>query len=756
VSNHDTYLSAVAAQRAGRHSEAETLYRRILAVHPAAEVYNNLGIALAAQDRLFEALNAYKQAIASNPDFADAWNNLGSTLCAAGQLNESIEACRRAIRLKPSFAEAYYNLGNALRVSNQQEQAVTAYQRAIALRPGGWPAAQNNLGLSQHALARFDEAIASFRQAITLQDQFPQALSNLGNVLLAAGRFDEAAESYRKSLALRSDHAVTWCNLGIALRQKGDGTGAVSAFQQSLASEPQLIEALIGLGDVFLEYGNADEAIDAYRRALAINPNDAIACNGLGYALMNTKGELDEAISLFRHAIDVDPNFVITYRNLGDALRHIGKTAQAVECYRQGPADPHVASHLLHAIHLLPNYDRRQIFEEHARWNERYARPLASEIVPHRNDPSPDRRLRVGYVAVALRNHPVGRFLLPLFENHDHAQFEVRCYCDDARSVDEVSDALRRKADVWRVTHGMSDRDVADLVRRDEVDILVDLVAHAGQHRLLTFARKPAPVQVTYLAYASTTGLETMDYRLTDPYLDPPEYGDAFYSEKSVRLPQTYWCYPKPGEAPAVGPPPASISRQITFGCLNVFSKVTEQALDCWSEVLRAVPNSRLMLHCNAGSGRDYASARFASHGIAQSRISFVGHVSLEAYFKLYQQIDIALDPFPHAGGTTTCDALWMGVPVVTLVGQTAVSRGGLSILSNLGLPELAAETLENYVKVAVRLANDGTRLEGLRSTLRDRMFNSPLTDAAGFARDVEAAYRSMWKQWGMAQRRLS
>jgi predicted O-linked N-acetylglucosamine transferase (SPINDLY family) len=355
--------------------------------------------------------------------------------------------------------------------------------------------------------------------------------------------------------------------------------------------------------------------------------------------------------------------------------------------------------------------------------------------------------LRVGYVSPHFRQHPVGRFLLPLLENHDHAAFEILCYSGDWRR-DEITERLQRASDGWRCTVGVSDEELARLIREDRIDILVDLTMHMENSRLLVFARKPAPIQVTYLAYCSTTGVETIDYRLTDPYLDQPNEDPHFYSEESVHLPRTYWCFEPPADAPAAAELPASANGRITFGCLNNFAKVTAPALAAWAEILGSVAGSKLLLHCPPGGHRQRVLADLAARGINANRVEFVARVAFQEYLRLHNRIDIALDPFPYAGGTTTCDALWMGVPVVSLAGQTAVSRAGLSLLSNVGIPELAASTREEYVRLGASLARDLPRLSELRRTLRQRMRRSPLMNAPQFARDVETEYRMMWAKW--------
>jgi predicted O-linked N-acetylglucosamine transferase (SPINDLY family) len=398
-------------------------------------------------------------------------------------------------------------------------------------------------------------------------------------------------------------------------------------------------------------------------------------------------------------------------------------------------------------MNFHPGYDAETIAEEHRRWNHQHVEPLRKFIQAHSNDRSPDRRLRIGYISPDFRNHPVGRFLLPLLASRDKTQVEVFGY-SDVVFPDEITRRLRSCADNWRSILGISDAGVVDLIRQDKIDILIDLTMHMAKNRLGVFARKPAPVQATYLAYCSTTGLETIDYRLSDPHLDPLGEDESHYSEKTIRLPETYWCYQPIVDSRQVGPLPVLTQDVITFGCLNNFCKISEPALKTWARVLHAIPNSKLLLSARQGSHRQRAQERLERDGVDPGRVQFTDYLPVEKYFDSYRQIDIALDTFPYGGGTTTCDALWMGVPVVSLAGKTAVGRGGLSILSNIGLPELVARSEAEYVRIAADLGKDIGRLSDLRSTLRRRMEHSPLMDAAKFAMGIEAAYRRMWRTW--------
>jgi predicted O-linked N-acetylglucosamine transferase (SPINDLY family) len=439
----------------------------------------------------------------------------------------------------------------------------------------------------------------------------------------------------------------------------------------------------------------------------------------------------------------------IAYCNLGSVLKEKGQLDDALEAYRQailinpGYSDAH--SNLVFTMHYHPGYDEGAIAEELGRWNRQHAEPLKKYIQPHANDRAAERRLRIGYVSPDLKEHPVGRFMLSLLSHHDKSQVEVFAYARVSAS-DAMTQRLRGCTDGWRNLTGLTAAQAADVIRQDQIDILVDLALHTARDHLAIFARKPAPVQVTYLGYVGTTGITTMDYRLTDIYLDPPEQLTGHYSEQSIHLPGTYWCYPGFPAAPAVSALPAEQAGHITFGCFSNFCKINDRTLSVWCQLLTQVPRSRMHIHAYEGDHRQRVWRFFQQRGIDSSRITFTGRLPLAQYFAQYQPIDIALDTFPYGGGTTTCDALWMGVPVVSLIGKTAAGRGGWSILSNIGLAELAARSEEEYVRIAVELAGDTARLKELRSTMRQRMEQSPLMDAPRFARDMEAAYRQMWK----------
>ncbi|HEY2343880.1 MAG TPA: hypothetical protein VGH90_12645, partial [Chthoniobacteraceae bacterium] len=395
---------------------------------------------------------------------------------------------------------------------------------------------------------------------------------------------------------------------------------------------------------------------------------------------------------------------------------------------------------------FLPGIGAEDLLEESLRWDRLHAEPLKGFQRAHENERTPGRRLRIGFVSPNFRDHVVGRNLLPFLREYDRDEAEIYCYAD-IYEPDAVTEEIRGLANHWRNSIWRSDEDLAEMVRGDQIDILVDLTLHMAQNRLLTFAYKPAPVQATYLGYCGGTGMEAMDYRFSDGLFDPPTAAQNCYRETTVRLP-SYWCYEPLDSAKERAAGGTSPSDCFRFGCLNHPGKVSSEALKSWLEILRRRPGARLVLHAPESSCRDRLHRWFSVGGIDPERIEFLGMQPRDRYLESWRRIDVALDSFPYAGGITSCDALWMGTPVVSLAGATSVGRGGASILSRVGLEELIADTSARYVEIALSLANDGARLRDLRGGLRERMRKSPLRDGQSFAGSFESAFRQMWRDW--------
>jgi protein O-GlcNAc transferase len=577
----------------------------------------------------------------------------------------------------------------------------------------------------------------------TIEREFLSALE-----LHRAGRLAEAEQGYRRILQRQPQHADSLHLLGVIALQSGHLGAALELVERAVALRPDGAVYRNNLGQILERLERGDEAAQAYEAALALDPRNAEACNNLGH-LLQRRDRLAEAETLLRRAIGLDANYAEPHANLANLLKDRGELDEALASYRRAielrPDLSLLHSNLLLALHYHSAYSPAELAREHRQWAARHVAPLESTRRPHGNNRDPERRLRVGYVSPDLREHAVARFVLPAFERHDRAQIEVFAYSDTARA-DAVTALIRSRVDRWRDVHALSDEQLAAAVRDDGIDILVDLAAHSAHNRLLVFARKPAPVQVTYLAYCSTTGVDAIDYRLTDGFLDPPGGDDAHYTERSVRLPGCYWCYSAPSAAAA--PSVQRVAAPPTFGCLNNFAKVTDATLTLWVELLRRVPEASFVLYARGESHRERVRAALRRAGLAESRVAFVGWQTATGYLDTYRRIDVALDPFPYAGGTTTCDALWMGVPVVSITGSTAVSRAGSTLLHHAGLGELVATSGEQYLELAAGLLRNAARRAVLRRDLRAQLERSRVMDAEFFTRGLEAAYRDMWRTW--------
>jgi protein O-GlcNAc transferase len=597
---------------------------------------------------------------------------------------------------------------------------------------------------------RLAEAEQLYQQVVAQKPDYAEAYCNLGNTLRQMGRFEDSVTAYRRAIAINNDLPEIHNNLGIALKRLGRLDEAIASYRQAIAQRPDYAKAHSNLGGVLRDMGLVDEAIAQLEQAVAINPNLSASQNNLGTALKD-KHKYDASIEAHCRAIALSPDNYDAFNNLANVLKEIGEVEESIlackEALALNPNFEMAYSNLLLAMHYCSGYDGRAIAQELQRWNARFGEPLPKFIEPHTNDPDPERRLRIGYVSPDFRNHPVGRNLLPWFHLHDREQFEIFCYAQVFRP-DALTARFKENVDAWRSTAYVPDEKVARQIREDRIDILVDLALHTGDHRLLVFAQKPAPVQVSYLGYPGSTGLKTVDWRISDPYIDPPGADESCYTEKTVRLAKSYWCY-HPGVDPRISPtfPPVVKNGFVTFGCQNNYCKISPATWETWMAILRASPNSKLLVYSAPGSHREKAKKRFEAGGIDPSRLVFSEARKTE-YFLRYNEMDVALDPFPFGGGTTTCDALWMGVPVVSLSGQTAVGRGGKSILGNLGLGELVANSIQDYIRIALDLAKDVKRMTSLRAQMRNRMLASPLMDGEGFVRDLEAVYRRIWRKW--------
>jgi predicted O-linked N-acetylglucosamine transferase (SPINDLY family) len=683
-------------------------------VSPASETFT-LALQHHQAGDLAGAERLYLQTLQADPSHADAHCNLGTILAKQNRAEEAVARYRQALHRRPDHAEAHYNLGNALRKLGRLAEAVTSYREALRVTPERM-SVHYNLGLALADLGQPAAAVAAFREAVRLQPDSPETYLHLARLLQWQGQAEEALACCDRFVQLKPDDSRGHNNLGLALASLGRLDEAMAALRTAVRLQPDYAEAYNSLGLTAEMQGRRDQAVEYYEQALRLQPDLREALNNVSNCYRE-EGMLDEAITCLRKSLGVRPD------------------------------QAHVHSNLLLTLNYHPGHDPVAVLAEHLQWAERHAEPLSARSLPLEVDANPRRPLRVGYVSADFRDHAVASVIEPVLAAHDRDHFRIFCYSSVARP-DAVTAGLQALADVWRSIRGLMDDAAAHLIRADAIDILVDVGGHTAGNRLLLFAQKPAPVQVTHFGYPNTTGMSAIDYRFSDPHADPPGATDRFYRERVIRLPERAWCY-QPPRAPEVGELPALKSGHVTFGSFNNLAKVTAEALAVWSRILTALPTARLLLiHGGSSLGQRRVLDALARNGVPPERVTMLERMSKDRYLALYHSVDIGLDSFPYNGGVTTCDALWMGVPVICLAGKTCASRQGVSLLSNLGLPELAADTPDGYVAVATALATDLERLPHLRAGLRDRMRNSPLTDAPRFVRHLEDAYRRIWEDY--------
>jgi predicted O-linked N-acetylglucosamine transferase (SPINDLY family) len=698
--------------------------------------------------RVEEACERYREAVRAAPDYAKAHLNLGIGLEAAGAVEPAIQSYRAALAIDPADPYAAYNFGKLLYTRGRPQEAEPLLRQALQNR-SAFPEAQVVLSRVLEAQGNLGAAAAALEIAMRLKPNDFGALYLYAGVLLKQERLDEAQAALRRALAIdpeNPDANYALASLHIARGKPGDAEALLRAV---LKRDPESVEARVRLFEICDARGDLPAAAAELEAVLKLKPDWADALFNYGNVLRKLT-RLRDAESAFRRALAADPGHSRACRALGSVLLGQCRTDDALALYRAArerlPGDLDLESAELFALNSSDSIADDALYARHAAFGERLERAHPPRFLPFRNAKDPGRRLRVGYVSGDFCYHVVTLFTLPVVERHDRTAFEVYCYSTGGR-VDGYTRELSKRADVWREASALSTTALADAVHRDGIDILVDLGGHSGVPQLAVFAEQPSPVQATWLGYLNTTGLTRIQYRITDRHADPPGLTDRFHTEQLVRLPHSQWCYRPFASIPCAETPPHARNGHITFGSFNQALKISPLARRLWAEVLRGVPGSRLVILGIADErARDQLAAEIA--GGERARVMVHPYVSLQDYFKWFNSVDIALDTMPYSGGTTSCDSLWMGVPVVTIPGTRPSSRSAASVLSTAGLPEWIASSPEDYVRQAVERARDGALLAGLRKSLRDRLRQSPLMDENGFVRGLENAYQGMWRAW--------
>lgn len=606
--------------------------------------------------------------------------------------------------------------------------------------------------IEAHQSGDLSTAIHGYRCVIENDSLQAKAWHLLGVALHQQGEHTAAGEHIRRAIELCGTNAAYYCNYGTALLAAGQTTEACRQLERSLELEPARAEFHFNYANCLKQSGQLDRAVASYRQALQLRPAYPQTQNNLGNALME-QGLLDEAACCFRSALASQPTFADAHHNLGNTLlrqeRHDEAQPHFAAAAKFAPRRPEFLQSYFLSLSYEVDVDAQQRFELHRLWGAQIDGLHPTEAA-FANTAIADRRLQIGYVSADFREHAVADFLEPILKNHDPTRCQVTCYANVA-NPDQRTEQLRGSGGQWRSIAELTDVQAAELIRSDGIDILVDLGGHTAGNRLGIFARKPAPIQVTGIGYGWTTGLPSMDYRLTDAIADPPGEPRR-HTEELVSIPHGMLCFQPPTTAPDVTPLPGSNDGTITFGGFHRHVKLNERTMKLWARILMRVPGSRLML-----KDRAFRHAHVLQRtqnlcdacGIPREHVLWeTGSDSRRDHLAMYGKVDIALDTWPYNGSTTTCEALWMGVPVVTLAGDSYVGRMSASLLTQVGLSELIAQTEDEYVDCAVRLAGDFARLQRLRGDLRDVMRLSPLCDGPGYTRALEASYREMWRRW--------
>jgi protein O-GlcNAc transferase len=641
---------------------------------------------------------------------------LGQTHHALGALVEAEGYYRNAIRIHPRFVLAHCSLAEVLDKQGRFAEAECCYRQSIEIQPD-LVLAHNNLALILKEQGRVLEAEASCRRALELSPELAVAHNNLATILNQQGRVAESEASCRRAIELKPDLAEAHSNLALALNKEGLLKESETSCRRAIELKPELAAVHSNLANVLQRQARPGEAEASCRRAIDLQPQLRDAYTNLGIALMD-QGRLAEAAVSYRHALQIRPDLPEAHQDLLFCLSHWGEIAPEA------------------------------LFDEHRSFADRFEAPLRRAWPRHQPPREPERQLKVGIVSGDFREHPMVYFIEPVFSHlAADAGLSLHAYTN-CLAEDSFTRRLRRHFPHWNQVFALSDEQFAQKVRADGIDILIDLTGHTAHNRLLAFARKPAPIQCGWIGYLGTSGLKSMDYYLADKYFLPPGEFDRYFTEKIVHLPAVAAFEPS-SEAPDVGPLPSLTTGRLTFGSFNRLSKLNPSVIALWSQLLRALPGSQMLIGGMPRDGRhQVVGSWFQDEGIALERLQFHPRRGNRDYLALHDQVDFCLDPFPFTGATTTCHALWMGVPTLTLLGKTVAGRLGAALLQHVGLEDFIAHTPEEFVKKGIYWARNLHSLAQLRAGMRDRFLRSPIGQPELVAQGLAVGFRQMWRTW--------
>ncbi|KAJ0976699.1 hypothetical protein J5N97_012173 [Dioscorea zingiberensis] len=750
--------------------QAFECFAEVIKLEPVnACALTHIGVLYKDEGHLLEAAQSYEKALKADPSFKPAaeclaivLTDLGTSLKLTGKTEEGIQKYCEAIKVDSHYAPAYYNLGVVYSEMMQYDMALGCYEKAALQRPM-YAEAYCNMGVIYKNRGDLESAIACYERCLTVSPNFEIAknnmaiaLTDLGTKVKLEGDIDQGVAYYKKALYYNWHYADAMYNLGVAYGEMLKFDMAVVFYELALHFNPHCAEACNNLGVIYKDRDNLDKAVECYQMALSIKPNFSQSLNNLG-VVYTVQGKMDAAANMIEKAIIANPTYAEAYNNLGVLYRDAGNISLAIEAYERclqiDPDSRNAGQNRLLAMNYINEGADDKLFEAHREWGRRFMK-LYQQYTSWDNLKDKERPLIIGYVSPDYFTHSVSYFIEAPLLHHDYSRYKVVVYSAVVKAdakTHKFRDRVLKRGGLWREIYGIDEKKVACMVRDDKVDILVELTGHTANNRLGMMACRPAPVQATWIGYPNTTGLPTIDYRITDSLADPPNTRQR-HVEELVRLPECFLCYIPSPEAGPVLPTPALANGFVTFGSFNNLAKITPKVLQVWARILCAVPNSRLVVKCKpfcCDSVRQRFLSTLEQLGLEPLRVDLLPLILLNHdHLQAYSLMDISLDTFPYAGTTTTCESLYMGVPCVTMAGVVHANNVGVSLLTKVGLERLVAKTEDEYVKLAIQLASDIPALAELRMTLRELMSRSPVCDGAKFTRGLEATYRKLWHRY--------
>ncbi|RAL44614.1 hypothetical protein DM860_003373 [Cuscuta australis] len=727
------------------------------------------GILYKDEGRLVDAAESYQKALKADPSYKPAaeclaivLTDLGTSLKLAGNTQEGIQKYYEAIEIDEHYAPAYYNLGVIYSEMMQYDSALRCYEKAALERPM-YAEAYCNMGVIYKNRGDLESAIACYERCLVVSPNFEIAKNNMaialtdfGTKVKLEGDIDQGVAYYKKALYYNWHYADAMYNLGVAYGELLNFDMAIVFYELAFHFNPQCAEACNNLGVIYKDQDNIDKAVECYQKALSIKPNFSQSLNNLG-VVYTVQGKMDVAQCLIQKAIVANPTYAEAYNNLGVLFRDAGNISLSIEAYEQclkiDPDSRNAGQNRLLAMNYIHEGTDTTLFEAHRDWGRHFMR-LYPQYTSWDNLKDPERPLIIGYVSPDFFTHSVSYFIEAPLTYHDYANYKLVIYSAVVKAdakTNKFRDSVLKKGGIWKDIYGIDEKKVASMIREDKIDILVELTGHTANNKLGMMACRPAPVQVTWIGYPNTTGLPTIDYRITDALADPPDTKQK-HVEELVRLPECFLCYTPSPEVGHISLAPALSNGFVTFGSFNNLAKITPKVLQVWSRILCAVPNSRLIVKCKpfcCDSVRQGFLSTMEQLGLDPQRVDLLPLILLNHdHMQAYSLMDISLDTFPYAGTTTTCESLFMGVPCVTMRGSVHAHNVGVSLLNAVGCKNLVAKNEDEYVELAIQLATDLTALSKLRMSLRNRMLKSPLCDGSKFTLNLEESYRSMWARY--------